>query len=171
MNADREPNRLPLRAGAMLLLAVAVVFLLLGIKSASDSGKESPQDKLAGAGQSAQATSETSASAAPGSSPAASAEPTGSAGDTKICVLNAGSIAGLAGEVSEELKSGGFPIGTDPANLPTSSITENTVFYAEGDEEAAKKVAEAVPGGASAEERPAAFTRCDGEIAVIVVSK
>ena len=29
MKADREPNRLPLRAGAMLLLAVAVLFLAL----------------------------------------------------------------------------------------------------------------------------------------------
>ena len=38
MNADREPNRLPLRAGAMLLFAVAVVFIGLGWHSAATSG-------------------------------------------------------------------------------------------------------------------------------------
>ena len=40
MNADREPNRLPLRAGAMLLFAVAVVFVGLGWHSAATSGND-----------------------------------------------------------------------------------------------------------------------------------
>ncbi len=173
MNADRENNHLPLRAGAMLLLAVAVVALLLGIQSCSDSGKETAHDKLA----EQNVPSETVTSSAPatqrpsGATSSSTSTTSVSASSSKVCVLNAGSISGLATEVSDELKSAGFTIGTDPANLATSSISENTVFYTDGQEEDAKKVAAAVPGGASAEERPDAFPRCEGEIAVIVVSK
>ncbi|GAA3968748.1 LytR C-terminal domain-containing protein [Gordonia caeni] len=174
MKADREPNRLPLRAGAMLLLAVAVVFIALGWNSAASSGDESPRDRLAEAGQSAQATATDSpASETTASSPSSAPNSTSAqAGDSpKLCVLNAGTTTGLAQEVSDELKSAGFAIGTDPGNLTTSSVTENTIFYGEGEADAAEKVAEAVPGGASTEARPAAFSRCPGELAVVVVSR
>lgn len=168
MNADRENNHLPLRAGAMLLLAVAVVALLLGIKSCSDSGKETAHDKLA----EQNVASEPAASGTSGTqAPSGTAASTTQTAATPLCILNAGSITGLASEVAEEMKSAGFSIGADPGNLATSSITENTVFYTEGQEDEANRVAAAVPGGATAEERPAAFARCADEIAVIVVSK
>lgn len=167
MNADREPNRLPLRAGAMLLLAVAVVFLFLGINSCSASNQESAHDKLAEAGQSAQAK-DPSASAKPASSsaPKPSAAPVDG---PKVCVLNAGTTTGLAKKVGDALTSAGFALGTAPGNLSTASIDENTVFFGAGDEEAAKKVAAAVPGGAEASPRPDVFTKCPGELVVIVV--
>ena len=169
MNADRENNGLPLRAGAMLLLAVAVVALMLGVKSCSDSGKETAHDKLAEQSEPADPTTTGEASGETSATTTTSAS--GAASSARVCVLNAGSVGGLAGEVSDQLKEAGFTIGTDPSNLATSSITENTVFYGEGQEDEAKKVAEAVPGGAAAEERPAVFPRCEGEIAVIVVTK
>lgn len=178
MKADREPNRLPLRAGAMLLLAVAVVFIGLGWHSAATNGQESAEDKLANAGKSvqtitAQPTSEKSPSAKPTSAaPSKSASPSSSvrAGDSlKLCVLNAGTTGGLAKKVSDELAAKGFAIGTDPANLSTSSVTENTVFYDEGDDEAAQKVADEITG-ATIEARPSAFTKCPGELAVVVVT-
>lgn len=178
MKADRESNRLPLRAGAMLLLAVAVVFLALGWHSAATSGDESPRERLAEVGQSAQATETGDQSPAPESgsaSPSTSAASGSSSAQTgdgpALCVLNAGTTTGLAKEVSDELKSAGFQVGSEPGNLTTSSVTENTVFYGEGEDAAAEKVAEAVPGGASTEARPAAFTRCPGELAVVVVSR
>lgn len=171
MNADREPNRLPLRAGAMLLLAVAVVFIGLGWNSAAKSDDETPQEKLAN--NPAQTTSVTSESTAPsGTEPAGSptSTPADAADVPKLCVLNAGSTKGLAKQVSDQLQSEGFTIGTEPGNLSTSSVTENTIFYGEGEEDAAKKVAESVPGGASLAERPATFTRCAGELVVVVVT-
>lgn len=173
MKADRETNRLPLRAGAMLLLAVAIVFIGLGWHSAATSGDESAQEKLKQAGQSAQTTAATSGTdgSAATSSPSSAPSSTAAADGPKICVLNAGTVTGLANEVSDALAEAGFAIGTAPGNLSTSSVTENTVFYGEGEEEAAEKVAEAVPGGAEPYARPAAFTRCPGELAVVVVSR
>lgn len=174
MKADREPNRLPLRAGAMLLLAVAVVFIGLGLNSALSSGDETPQERLAEVGRSAQATTTDSptAQSTPSDTSSAPSSTSAQAGDgPKLCVLNAGTVTGLAQEVSDELKSAGFDIGTDPGNLTTSSVTENTIFYGDGEADAAEKVAEAVPGGASTEVRPAAFTRCPGELAVVVVTR
>lgn len=172
MKPDRESPRLPLRAGAMLLLAVSVIFLFLGINSCSAAGKESAHDKLAEAGQSAQATAGSTA-ATTGASKTAAASSTAPSADVsdvpKLCVLNAGTTTGLAKEVSDKLKSAGFAIGTAPGNLSTASIDENTVFYDEGDQKAAEKVAAVVPGGAEASPRPEVFDKCPGEIVVIVV--
>ncbi|MFM9377035.1 LytR C-terminal domain-containing protein [Gordonia sp. VNK21] len=173
MKADREPNRLPLRAGAMLLLAVAVLFLALGIHSATKD--DDPAKELEQAGQSAQLTETTSAGNGGGGTAGESTSPSkttsADAADVpELCVLNAGTVTGLAKTVSDDLESAGFSIGTDPGNLSTSSVTENTVFYNEGEQSAGEKVAQAVPGGASAEARPAAFSNCPGEIAVVVVT-
>ncbi len=170
MKPDRESTRLPLRAGAMLLLAISVVFLFLGINSCSAGSKESAHDKLAEAGQSAQATAtETATTSAPASSPASPSPSIDVSDVPKLCVLNAGTTGGLAKEVSDKLKSAGFAIGTAPGNLSTASIDENTVFYDDGAQEAAEKVAAAVPGGAEASPRPDVFDKCPGEIVVIVV--
>ncbi|MFT3716704.1 MAG: LytR C-terminal domain-containing protein [Gordonia sp. (in: high G+C Gram-positive bacteria)] len=164
MKADREPNRLPLRAGAMVLFALAVVFLFLGLFSVF-SGGDDPKDDLAKEGTA------TSASAAPSSAAASSADkPKVDASDVpKLCVLNAGTTTGLAKEVGDKLTAAGFALGTTPSNLSTSSVTENTIFYDAGDEAAAKKVADAVPGGADTTPRPEQFTRCPGELVVVVV--
>ncbi|MFC0314364.1 LytR C-terminal domain-containing protein [Gordonia phosphorivorans] len=173
MNADREPNRLPLRAGAMLLLAVAVVFIGLGWSSAAKSGDESPQEKLAKSGSQSTASSVVSSegkSSSAATSEAPKSTTAGAADVPALCVLNAGSTKGWAKDVSDQLKSAGFTIGSEPGNLSTSSVTENTIFYGEGQEDAAQKVADAVPGGASLSVRPPAFTRCEGELAVVVVN-
>ncbi|WP_440712822.1 LytR C-terminal domain-containing protein [Gordonia sp. FQ] len=171
MKADRETNRLPLRAGAMLLLAVAVVFIALGWHSAASSGKESGKDKLEQAGQSVASTEQASGTTtAPASTKPSDTTSTQAADVPKLCVLNAGTETGLAKKVSDDLKSKGFAIGTDPSNLSTSSVTENTIFYGEGEEAAAKKVAEAVPNGADVTVRPDNFTKCPGELVVVVVN-
>ncbi|MFT3660951.1 MAG: LytR C-terminal domain-containing protein [Gordonia sp. (in: high G+C Gram-positive bacteria)] len=185
MKADRDSNRLPYRAGAMVLLAVAVVFIGLGWHSAATTGDESAKNKLEHAGQSAPASVPASSTAESKTSAATKTSTTSSkrsgtsttradaaTGATpKICVLNIGVIRGLAQEVSDHLKAEGFKIGTKPANYITSSVTENTVFYGSGQESAAEKVAASVPGGAVVEERPSAFTRCPGELAVVVTSR
>lgn len=173
MKADRENNRLPLRAGAMILFAIAVVFIYLGWHSAATSGKD-PEADLVKAGQSAQASQPSKATSSdPSSSEAPASSSTEQAdGETpKLCVLNAGKVTGLAKEVADSLQGSGFSLGTEPSNLSTSSISENTIFYDEGGEDAAKKVADAVPGGASTEARPSSFTKCPGELVVIVVNR
>lgn len=159
MNADREPNRLPLRAGAMLLLAVAVVFVGLGWHSAATSG-QSPEEGLRDA----------EASVATTSAPATSSATT-SAGDARLCVINAGSISGLASEVTDELKAKGFTTA-DPANYNGGSFTENTILYRDSSQKAeAQKVATALGSDASVEQRPTSFTMCRDGIAVVVVTR
>ena len=151
----------------MLLLAVAVVFIFLGAREAT-RGDDSPADDLKAAGNSQPAAT------TPAEGATTSAAPSSSKPDVEgvpsMCVLNAGTVTGLAGDVSEALKAAGFDVSATE-NLQTSSISENTVFYGPGEQEAAEKVAAAVPGGASADPRPAAFTRCSGELAVIVVTQ
>ncbi len=159
MNADREPNRLPLRAGAMLLLAVAVVFVGLGWHSAATSG-QSPDEGLRDA----------EASVATTSAPATSSA-TASAGDARLCVINAGSISGLASEVTDELKAKGFTTA-DPANYNGGSFTENTILYRDSSQKAeAQKVATALGSDASVEQRPTSFTMCRDGLAVVVVTR
>ncbi|AZG46209.1 LytR C-terminal domain-containing protein [Gordonia insulae] len=161
MNPDREPSRLPLRAGAMLLLAVAIVFIGLGWHSAATSGDDPEQDLKAA--QSQVSTTSTATSAA-------SSSPSVSADTPELCVFNAGSVSGLAGDVTDALKAKGFQTA-EPGNLTTSSVTENTVFYDDGQKSAADKVAEALGGDASVDPRPSSFTQCSDGIPVIVVTQ
>ncbi|EGD55010.1 hypothetical protein SCNU_10791 [Gordonia neofelifaecis NRRL B-59395] len=154
----------------MLLLAIAVVCIGLGIHQLTTTG-EDPDAGLKAAGQSAQAAAESekqaSTSKAPTSTTKAAAD---TSGVPELCVLNAGNVTGLASEVSKSLTDAGFTVG-ETANLSTASVSENTIFYNPEQEEAAKKVAEAVPGGAELNPRPTAFTRCPEGLAVVVVSR
>ncbi|OBB99609.1 MULTISPECIES: LytR C-terminal domain-containing protein [unclassified Gordonia (in: high G+C Gram-positive bacteria)] len=159
MNADREPNRLPLRAGAMLLLAVAVVFVGLGWHSAATSG-QSPDEDLR----------EAQASVATTTTPASSSAANASTSE-RLCVINAGSIAGLASEVTDDLKAKGFNTAS-PANYDGGSFTENTILYRDSSQKAdAEKVATALGSNPSVEQRPSSFTMCRDGLAVVVVTR
>ncbi|AZZ80013.1 hypothetical protein C5O27_01980 [Gordonia alkanivorans] len=156
MNADREPNRLPLRAGAMMLFAVAVVFIGLGWHSAATSGSE-PQ------------ATETTATATP--TPASTTSSTSASSTTKrVCVINAGQVSGLASDVSDLLKEKGYTMA-QPGNYTAGGFSENTIFYdSDSDRAQADELAKALGGTVSVEERPSSFTRCKGGVPVIVVT-
>ena len=159
MNADREPNRLPVRAGAMLLLAVAVVFVGLGWHSAATSG-QSPEEGLRDA----------QASVATTSTPASSSATSASTSE-RLCVINAGSVSGLASEVTDDLKAKGFTMSS-PSNYDGGSFTENTILYRDSSQKAeAQKVATALGSSPSVEQRPSSFTMCRDGIAVVVVTR
>ena len=159
MNADREPNRLPLRAGAMLLFAVAVVFVGLGWHSAATSGND-PETALEAANRQ---TATTSAPAPTTSSVASNAK--------LVCVINAGDISGLAQEVTDQLKAQQFRTAR-PQNYTGGGFSENTIFYADdADKAQADKVNQALGGSYSVEERPSSFTMCRTGIAVIAIER
>ncbi|GEE01370.1 hypothetical protein nbrc107696_18160 [Gordonia spumicola] len=153
----------------MLLLAIAVVFIGLGLKSVMDSGDDPAADL---------ANAESSAPASPTPSAPATKTPTKQAPSTVadaadvggICVYNVGTIAGLAAKTSTALTNAGFTVEATE-NYQTRSISENTIFYGAGQEAAARKVAESVPGGAAPSERPAAFTKCPDKLVVLVTSE
>lgn len=149
----------------MLLLAIAVTCIGLGWHSAVTSGDD-PEQALDRAGASAPITSAQVTSATTTSA---------SATTVKLCVFNAGSVSGLAREVTDDLKAKGYSLAS-PQNLQTSSFDENTVFYdTDGDvgntKAQAQKVAKDVPGGASVEARPSSFTQCASGIPVVMVSR
>ncbi|AFR47181.1 LytR C-terminal domain-containing protein [Gordonia sp. KTR9] len=156
MNADREPNRLPLRAGAMMLFAVAVVFIGLGWHSAATAGNDSPTTEAA-----------TTVTSTPTStSPSTSAASTGK----RLCVINAGQVAGLASDVTELLQAKGYQMA-EPGNYTAGGFSENTIFHEDDtDKSQADEVAAALGGEVAVEERPTTFTRCRGGIPVIVVT-
>ncbi|GAC53846.1 LytR C-terminal domain-containing protein [Gordonia amicalis] len=156
MNADREPNRLPLRAGAMMLFAVAVVFIGLGWHSAATSGSEPEAETTATA-------TSTPTSATPSSTSA-------SASAKRVCVINAGQVSGLASDVTDLLKEKGYTMA-QPGNYTAGGFSENTIFYDEDSDKAqADQLADALGGTVSVEERPSSFTRCRGGLPVIVVT-
>ncbi|MGZ8178399.1 LytR C-terminal domain-containing protein [Williamsia sp. SKLECPSW1] len=175
MTPDRDSNRLPLRAGAMLLLAVAVVFVGLGWHSAASSDS-SPEADLRAAAASETTSATTSAPSTSTGSTSSSAVP-GAAGESSasssgplVCVFNAGTVTGLAVEVTDELKAKGYRTSA-PGNLSTSSITENTVFYTPSQRTQAQQVASDLGNDASVDARPSAFTECRGGIAVVVLTR
>ncbi|WP_439031472.1 LytR C-terminal domain-containing protein [Gordonia terrae] len=156
MNADREPNRLPLRAGAMMLFAVAVVFIGLGWHSAATAGNDSP-------GEAASTSTSTPTTSAAPSTTAVST-------DKRLCVINAGQVAGLASDVTELLEGKGYQMA-QPGNYTAGGFSENTVFHDDdADKAQADEVAKALGGEVAVEERPTTFTRCRGGIPVIMVT-
>ena len=172
---ERDSNRLPLRAGAMLLLAVAIVFVGLGWHSAATSDSN-PEAQLQAAAASSSATPgttaapSTSSTASSTGTPGAAGESSASASSPLVCVFNAGTITGLAVEVTDALKAKGYRTSA-PGNLSTSSITENTVFYTPSQRTQAQQIASDLDGGASIDARPSAFTQCRGGIAVVVLTR
>ncbi|GAB08461.1 hypothetical protein GOARA_012_00110 [Gordonia araii NBRC 100433] len=166
MTSERESNRLPLRAGAMLLLAVAVVFFGLGAHSlATGSGDDAEPAPTA------QTTAQQNPAPASGESKAAA--PSADASSTKVCVVNAGNVSGLAGSVTDQLKTKGYQTA-EPDNLSSSTLSENTIFYRAGDEAAANQIATDLGGGYSVEQRSPNQTRlpaCTGGVLVIAVTE
>ena len=167
MNADRESNRLPLRAGAMLLLAVAIVFGALGIHAVATAG-DNPEEDLRTAQSTAPSTSvATSGSAASSSVPVTA----------KICVINAGNITGLADEVDSELRKHGYTTQgiNSESNYSAGGFSDNSIVYSTSAQKSqAEQVNQALGGDYDVDPRSslgAGFSRCRGGIAVVVVTR
>jgi|GEM_PF-3182578 len=176
----RDNPHLPLRAGAMLLLSIAVVFIGLGWHSAV-SGDSDPEAGLQAA-QSRQSTSTAPPSAAPQApatntssvqatrpAPAttsASVEP----GRPEVCVFNAGTVSGLGQTFTKRVEDLGWETA-QPTNLQSASITENTIFYTSRQRAAAEQLAEDLGGNVSVDPRPSAFSQCPGGLPLIVVTR
>ncbi|GAA3027110.1 LytR C-terminal domain-containing protein [Gordonia defluvii] len=164
MTTERDTNRLPLRAGAMLLLAVAIVFFGLGAHRLATGSTNQ-------AGPVAAPSAPRPSGATPPSE--AVADTSVAASSTKVCVVNAGSVSGLAGSVTEQLKTKGYKTA-EPANMLSSTLNENTIFYRPGTEVAAKQVATDLGGGYSVEPRPSNSLKlpaCADGVLVIAITE
>ncbi|WP_330250815.1 LytR C-terminal domain-containing protein [Nocardia sp. NBC_00565] len=151
----------PLRALAMVLIALAIVFAGLGAMSLSSSDSDT-----SGAGESTTtppgqaATTTVAATTTAGStstttkSSAATTTPTTSTANraVPVRVLNNSTVAGLAARTASELTANGWTVA-EVGNYPGPNVTKTTVYYgnSSGEKEAALAIADEL--GASAEPR------------------
>ncbi len=164
-----DPPHLPLRAGAMLLLAIAVLFIGLGWHSAAN-GDSDPEAGLEAA-QSRQPSSSQTQASEPTSAPATTTTSASVDPDRpEVCVFNAGLISGLGQTYTKKVDDLGWATAT-PANLQSASITENTVFYSSGQRQVAEQLADDLGGEVSVDPRPSAFDECSDGLPLIVVTR
>lgn len=86
----------------------------------------------------------------------------------KVCVRNAGDRVGVSQKATDKLKKAGITVTSEAKNLYTSSIVENTVMYAVGQDDLAKKVQKNLGEKAELEPRPQGFDPCDGAVVVVL---
>ncbi|MFI6776628.1 LytR C-terminal domain-containing protein [Nocardia sp. NPDC050412] len=163
----------PLRALAMVLIALAIVFAGLGAMSLSSSDSDT-----SGAGDTSSTTSRAAAttavattnppvqttSSALSSSVSATTKPSTTTTTTAaatttanravpVHVMNNSTVAGLAARTANELAANGWNVA-EVGNYPGPNITNTTVYYGNnaGEKEAALAIADEL--GATAEPRP-----------------
>ncbi|MCM6777398.1 LytR C-terminal domain-containing protein [Nocardia sp. CDC159] len=175
----------PLRALAMVLIALAIVFAGLGAMSLSKSGSESSGSTPQGQAQSTGAPKATTTVApppvtspaaaptttvAPTTAPPTTTPPPPPAGPDKsvpVRVLNNGTIAGLAARTGNQLSAAGWNV-VETANYPNGVIAKSTVFYGNSPQEQAAAKAIAAELGVSAEPRFAGLADAPPGVIVIV---
>ncbi len=171
-DAPQPKGRPPYRAGAMVLLAVAIVAIGLGWRSAATSG-DKPDALQEAADRATTSQQAPPPSSAPASTPApSSSAPPPADGDRSaaVCVLNNGTVTGKAARVAAELKAKGWK-DVEARNLSSRSISELTIVY---DTAAQKAVAETLSkdlGGGSVETRDGNFDTCRGKVTAIIVDR
>lgn len=168
-NPNSSAGGPPLRALAMVLIALAIVFAGLGAMSlsSSDSSSSSADSTSTAAStttaaqqNSAQATTAsavvpTTTAASATTTPPAPTTTTAAAGVDKtvpVRVYNNGTVAGLAKKTGDQLTSDGFNV-TEVGNYPNGVIPKTTVYYGSSPKEQALAQAIAAELGCAAEPR------------------
>ncbi|WP_280339679.1 LytR C-terminal domain-containing protein [Nocardia neocaledoniensis] len=166
-NPNPTPGGPPLRALAMVLIALAIVFAGLGAMSLSNSGAEAsdPAEQtettsssaVAQAPATTAAPTTTSATAAPTTTTVAptttTTAPTTTASasavdqSVPVRVLNNSLVAGLAARTASQLTSSGWS-NVSTGNYSGANLTATTVFYGggAGDKAAATEIAAEIGG-------------------------
>ncbi|MFI1915404.1 LytR C-terminal domain-containing protein [Nocardia sp. NPDC020380] len=179
----------PLRALAMVLIALAIVFAGLGAmslsssdsSSASGSTTSSPAAPTTTAAQpvspapaTAPATTAPSSSAAPTTTAAPStttAAPTTTAAaldkSVPVQVLNNSTVSGLAAKTGSQLTADGFNV-TGTGNYPNGVIPKTTVYYGNSPQEQAVAQAIAAELGCAAEPKFSGLGDSSPGVVVIV---
>lgn len=172
-NPNPTPGGPPLRALAMVLIALAIVFAGLGAMSLSNSESSAAEETVAETPAStttttvvAQVPATTASSSAPpvttttaSSAPATTTTPTtttaaaSGAGDRSVSVqvLNNSMVSGLAARRASELTASGWT-NVSAGNYNGANLTTTTVYYGPGagDKAAATAVAAQVGGTVAA---------------------
>ncbi|SFA47250.1 LytR cell envelope-related transcriptional attenuator [Rhodococcoides kroppenstedtii] len=170
----------PLRALAMVLLSLAVVFAGIGIFSLTGSDSEetaaAPAADTSAVPTATAAPTGTSAPSATAPPSATSGSPTttttattsGASSASPIRVLNNSEVSGLAAETATRLESAGFAVG-ETGNYSSGVIAASTVYYdpaVPGQQAQAERIAGTL--GFGSEPRFAGIANASPGIVVIV---
>ncbi|MFC9516200.1 LytR C-terminal domain-containing protein [Nocardiaceae bacterium NPDC056970] len=180
-----ESSGPPLRAIAMVLIALAILFAGLG--AASLGGSDSDETATE-----ASATTTTSAAAAPAAARTTTAAPTTTAAESTtgtatsttsasattsarvdksvpVRVFNNSTVSGLAAQTANELTSGGWNV-SETGNYSYGQIQTTTVYYGSSASEKAAAQAIAAELGVKAEPRFDGIQSASPGVIVIVTS-
>ncbi|MBF6149957.1 LytR C-terminal domain-containing protein [Nocardia nova] len=172
----------PLRALAMVLIALAIVFAGLGAMALSNSSSDSAAAETSSDTETTAAPVTTTRAAATTTAAATTAAPTTTlttttaaatsttAGVDKtvpVRVLNNSTVAGLASRTGSQLTAAGFDV-TETGNYPGGVIAKTTVYYGNSPHE--RETAQAIANelGVSAEPRFAGIADSPPGVIVIV---
>lgn len=167
-----ESSGIPLRALAMVLLSLSVLFAVIGVFSLTGSGGgavSGPPQAPAAAPTPTNAPAAGPGSSAPTSSAATTSASTTSAAPAVLTVqvLNNSNVQGLASSTASTLTSAGFTV-SGTGNYSASTVPQTTVYYQAGsDQQKAEAEKIATTLGVSAEPRIAGLS--DSEPGIIVV--
>ncbi|MBF6277803.1 MULTISPECIES: LytR C-terminal domain-containing protein [Nocardia] len=172
----------PLRALAMVLIALAIVFAGLGAMALSNSSSDSAAAETSSDTETTAAPVTTTRAAATTTAATTTAAPTSTlttttaaatsttAGVDKtvpVRVLNNSTVAGLASRTGSQLTASGFDV-TETGNYPGGVIAKTTVYYGNSPHE--RETAQAIANelGVSAEPRFAGIADSPPGVIVIV---
>ncbi|MGL4306715.1 MAG: LytR C-terminal domain-containing protein [Mycobacteriaceae bacterium] len=154
-----EPSRLPFRAMAMVLLAMAILFGGLGWNSLVSRDGETLE------------SAEAASSTKPSTSSAIPAPPVTSTFTVKstVQVYNNSTVTGLAAATAQKITQAGWTV-SDTGNYKETNVSVTTVYYgsASGERESALQIAEKL--GVKAEPRFAELLTKPAGVIVIVTS-
>ncbi|WP_346764458.1 LytR C-terminal domain-containing protein [Rhodococcus sp. B10] len=169
-----ESSGPPLRALAMVLISLAILFAAIGALSLtgsddSDDTASEPTTSEQAAAPTSAAPAPTSASAAGSTSASATASATTSVdpADVDVRVLNNSDVSGLAADTAATLTSDGWTIA-ETGNYAASQIPSTTVYYGTGpgEQAAAQQIAQQL--GATTQARPATLSEFGDGVIVMV---
>jgi hypothetical protein len=182
-NQNPQSSGPPLRALAMVLISLAILFAGLGFASLGDSDSENTAATVttASAAPPASAAARTTTATAPASgatSTSASASTTSGPSGTSVSadassvpvrVFNNSNVTGLAGQTATELTEAGWTVA-ETGNYSDGTISETTVYYGNSpaEKEAATQIAAEL--GATAKPRFAGIANSSAGVIVIVTA-
>ncbi len=120
---QRESSGLPLRAIVMVLLFLGIVFLLVGFQALGSDDSSGDETTVA---------TTTTATPSPDPSAPADARP-------EVRVFNISDVAGAAEGVATRLRDEGWTVA-ETGNLTLEDVTATTVYFGDGEQEAAEDV-------------------------------
>lgn len=164
----------PLRALAMVLISLAILFAAIGALSLtgsdSDNSAAEPAAETTSAPAAVAPTAQAPAAQVPAGDATTSSAPTttssGTPADVEVRVLNNSNISGLAAGTASTLTAEGWTVA-ETGNFSEAQFAQTAVYYgtAAGEEQAAQTIATQL--GVPAEPKPTSLESTAGVVVIV----